>query len=457
MTFYRGDAEEGNELGEQPANVTNGMATCTIDASNWEIADYTITAVHTPAEGDGPVQLVGTGSAVLTVLAEVPETYYWIGTAQELADFRDMVNNGETNARTTATLTADIDLEGKPWEPILNYAGTFDGQGHTIKGLYVSSSTGHAGLFGSVTGGTVKNLAVEGTVTADRGIAEISSYTGGVVGENSGGVINCAFSGEVTDSSNANQDTIIAAGGVVGYNNQSGKVENCCSTGSVANVDTSCNQGGFVAACAGGVVGYNYEGTVTNCYYFADKGDALAGIWKDNGNAGQAECKTKTAFESGEVAFLLNGSTSDGDLVWRQNVDNGAVPDSYPVPDDSHGIVYKVEGKEDVSYSNSEDGTWTISGCTVTLSEDAFTYNGEGAEAYGQIGAVGRKYDPDRGHRLHRDASKKAKTRTPTRSPSSEKTPMPVKSKSPTPSKRPPSAPPMWARRPPRPEVPSWW
>ena len=126
-----------------------------------------------------------------------------------------MVNNGETNARTTATLTADIDLEGKPWEPILNYAGTFDGQGHTIKGLYVSSSTGHAGLFGSVTDGTVKNLAVEGTVTADRGNAEISSYTGGVVGENSGAVINCAFSGEVTDSSNANQDTIIAAGSLV--------------------------------------------------------------------------------------------------------------------------------------------------------------------------------------------------------------------------------------------------
>ena len=98
MTFYRGDAEEGNELGEQPANVTNGMATCTIDASNWEIADYTITAVHTPAEGDGPVQLVGTGSAVLTVLAEVPETYYWIGPAQELADFRDMLGTSRKYA-----------------------------------------------------------------------------------------------------------------------------------------------------------------------------------------------------------------------------------------------------------------------------------------------------------------------------------------------------------------------
>ena len=378
MTFYRGDAEEGNELGEQPANVTNGMATCTIDASNWEIADYTITAVHTPAEGDGPVQLVGTGSAVLTVLAEVPETYYWIGTAQELADFRDMVNNGETNARTTATLTADIDLEGKPWEPILNYAGTFDGQGHTIKGLYVSSSTGHAGLFGSVTGGTVKNLAVEGTVTADRGIAEISSYTGGVVGENSGGVINCAFSGEVTDSSNANQDTIIAAGGVVGYNNKSGTVRNCCSTGS-ATVAEEIIIDAFVGACAGGVVGRNESssGTVENCYYLKGEGYPDTGIGGEKDTTGQAEGKNNDAFESGAVAYLLNGSNSEDTAVWRQNLDNGAVPDRFPVPDDSHGVVYEVEDGEDVRYSNSADGTWTISGCTVTLSAYTFTYDGK--------------------------------------------------------------------------------
>lgn len=380
VTFYRGDEKESTPLDKQAiTEANNGTVTCTI-TDEWEAdRSYTFTAVYAPARDGGPPQLGGTGTATLTVQEEVPATVYPIGTAEDLAAFRDRVNNGETNA--IATLTADIDLGGETWTPIGSesspYTGIFDGQGHTIRGLYVNSGEGHAGLFGVVgEGGTVKNLAVKGTVIANRKVGSTPGYTGGVVGENSGTVINCAFSGKVADNSTFDNSSIFA-GGVAGYN--TGTVQNCYSAGGVTVADTSHNQDGYVAACAGGVVGRNSFGTVTNCYYRtgeASEGYPTAGIGKDDGTAEKVDGKSGDDFTSGAVAYLLNNFTSGENSVWRQNLDNGAVPDTYPVPDPGHGVVYEVEDGE---YSNSVDGTWTISGCTVTLSEnkDTFIYNGK--------------------------------------------------------------------------------
>ena len=108
---------------------------------------------------------------------------YQIGTAEELAAFRDKVNGSDGgNAYLTAcaVLTADIDLENQAWTPIGSesnqYTGTFDGGGHTISGLYINSEETYAGLFGVVgEGGTVKELTVDGSV-ANKG-----KFTGGVV------------------------------------------------------------------------------------------------------------------------------------------------------------------------------------------------------------------------------------------------------------------------------------
>ena len=108
---------------------------------------------------------------------------YQIGSAAELAKFRDKVNSGETSA--WAELTADIDLseicgeniggQSVSWTPIGNsestaYTGTFDGDGHTISGLYIKSTADDQGLFGylSTDGdntGTVQNLTVSGSVS----------------------------------------------------------------------------------------------------------------------------------------------------------------------------------------------------------------------------------------------------------------------------------------------------
>ena len=103
---------------------------------------------------------------------------YQIGTAEQLKRFRDIVNgsNGQTQNRgACAELTADVDLENDAWTPIgpdegSSYTGTFDGKGYTIKNLNVSGS-GNIGLFGYVSGGTIRNLTVAGSVTATGGRA----------------------------------------------------------------------------------------------------------------------------------------------------------------------------------------------------------------------------------------------------------------------------------------------
>ena len=138
------------------------------------------------------------------------ESPYQIGTAAQLKKFRDIVNgtNGERkNEYACASLTADIDLacsEEDQWVPIgalddsdvyldyntneLGYLGVFDGNGHTVSGLYYNDTDSmweyavndYIGLFGVVGRkdddcGIVRNLTVAGSVTAD-------DYVGGVAG-----------------------------------------------------------------------------------------------------------------------------------------------------------------------------------------------------------------------------------------------------------------------------------
>ncbi|MBO4428729.1 MAG: hypothetical protein J5832_02130, partial [Clostridia bacterium] len=204
-----------------------------------------------------PAGLLETGSGT----ADDP---YKIGTAAQLAEFRDIVNGthmtAEKNAAACAVLTADVDLGGEEWTPIGtdSYTGTFDGQGRSIKGLYVSNQYMYFGLFGCVgEGGTVKNLTVGGTInTQDASTSSEDVKAGGVVGFLSKGTVeNCRSTVTVTVVSDP---AYILAGGVVGHTTK-GTITNCCATGAVSA------SGGGDANIAGGVVGYNIQGSVTNC------------------------------------------------------------------------------------------------------------------------------------------------------------------------------------------------
>lgn len=134
--------------------------------------------------------------------------YYEISNAGQLYSFAEKVNNGEKSAN--AILTADIilnenvlkddgtlnDGDFKEWTPIKSYNGTFDGQGHTISGLYRdSSSYQNYGLFGNLNEGS----SVSNIVVTDSYIVTYSICAGGIAANNYGGTIsNCSFSGFIS-------------------------------------------------------------------------------------------------------------------------------------------------------------------------------------------------------------------------------------------------------------------
>ena len=210
---------------------------------------------------------------------------YQIGSAAELRKFAELVNGGKTDANTRAELTDDINLNNQPWTPIGTsrpYRGTFDGNGKTISGLYINSSSANdQGLFGYVSG-TVQNLSVSGSVSGpDSGTG---NRVGGVVGYNSGTVKNCYNTGSVTGNRNV--------GGVVGENG--GTVENCYNTGSVTNsYNTGAVSGG---EDIGGVVGYNF-GNVTNSYNTGEVSGNISG-----GVVGQNHGSVTNCYNIGTVS-----------------------------------------------------------------------------------------------------------------------------------------------------------
>jgi len=138
------------------------------------------------------------------------------------------------------TLSSDIALSGK-FTPIPFFKGTFDGNGHTISGLYLTGDGSYSGLFRYVgRGALVKNLIVKGTVSP-KGSAE---YVGGIAGSNSGSIIGCAFAGAVKGAG--------YVGGITGINEGSGFISNCESSGMISGEH-----------CSGGIAGSN-SGTVLN-------------------------------------------------------------------------------------------------------------------------------------------------------------------------------------------------
>ena len=223
-----------------------------------------------------------------------------------------MVNSGQTSIN--GKLTADIELNNttgwenwsesnapaNSWTPIGSgsqpFTGTLDGDGHSVSGIYINSKADYQGLVGFLGGGgTLQNLGVKASYIKG------GYYVGGVCGGKRGTVTNCYNSGTVAGSNQV--------GGVCGLN--FGNVTNCYNTGSVTGTNN-----------VGGVCGGNYDGTVTNCYYLT--GTATGGI---NGSdaAGLAEAKTADEFQSGEVAWLLQGEQEG--QVWGQTIGT----DDYPV------------------------------------------------------------------------------------------------------------------------------
>ena len=375
---------------------------------------------------------------------KINDEVYEISNAGQLYWFAGLVNGTLSgvpqNTSANAVLTKDIVVnenvlkpdgtlnEGsfKEWTPIATsaspYTGIFEGQNHTISGLYFKQETSFVGLF-SVNSGKIANVGIldsyfygqpykgwqvggvcgsntaKGAITNcyNTGIVRGSETVGGVCGSNYGTITNCSNKGNVGEDddsvggvsgsnygtiTNCNNAGIVSGkmyvGGVCGKNSNGGTVTNCNNTGEVRGTSqyigglsgdndsssiTNCNNTGEVKATGkfvGGLSGGNYNnGTITNCYYDSTVYTGTA-IGDDMGTTEKVEGKTTEQYKTGEVAYLLQLDQSDA--VWGQTIGT----DTYPTLGGAK--VYKTaiykgcEGKpgEPVSYeySNTEKNTY---------------------------------------------------------------------------------------------------
>ena len=250
---------------------------------------------------------------------------YTVYNANGLMNVAELVNGGKTDINIT--LDKNIDLTGKVWMPIGTdydnaYTGTFDGGGHTITGLTVTTNDEYAGLFGYLSNfnnaaGTVKNVVMDGIqITCNHR----SGYAGGVVGYSWGTIENCSVSGSVSGtvyvggvvgaqidgsitgcSSSATVKGMVDVGGVAGQTNSSATLTACYATG---NVTIEINPEKNIAG--GSLVGMNAGSSLLACYA--------------TGNV------TSTGSSTGYVhigGFLGNNYTTVTACYWKNNHEQG--------------------------------------------------------------------------------------------------------------------------------------
>ncbi len=237
-------------------------------------------------------------------------------------------------------LADDINLEGNAnnaWKSIGNFTGTFDGDGHTISGLYLNAGNlgptdRGAGLFTSVgQDGSVKNLTVEGKIDP-TGLKH--SPIGGIVGRNNGGTIsNCTSIVNITGSVDSN------VGGIVG-SGDSGTIVDCHNTGSI---DVTCSSAGSMTGI-GGIVGVTNNGTVKTC---ENTGNVTV-----KGNADGTGGIVGYAVGGSKVSNCRNSGSNDG----NKSKTGGIVGENY-------GAVLKCYNTGDV---RSDGTTGGIAGRNVS-------------------------------------------------------------------------------------------
>lgn len=299
--------------------------------------------------------------------------FYEISNAGQLFWFASLVNgdknhadfenkNGSANAvLTNDIIINDVDVNEitdkqtlRKWSPIgtydNSYSGKFDGQHHTVSGLYFSDSNAdNVGLFGYTRGGAnISNVGVINSYLKGK------NCVGGILGRNNnsgvnimrcfseatvignegvGGISGSTYGGKIIDCYNAGSvKGAKFVGSIRGRNtNSSGAMNNCFNVGEVIGTGTN---------HIGGIRG-DGNGTISNCYCISTKLTDTAAI-----------TKSPEQFANGEVAYLLNNSVTNGKQVWYQNIDNGKTSDDYPKFDG--GTVYYISYKDVYSNTYSE-------------------------------------------------------------------------------------------------------
>ena len=244
---------------------------------------------------------------------------YTVTSADGLMNIAKLVNGGKTDINIT--LNTNINLTGKGWTPIgtsfdNSYKGTFDGGGHTITGLTVTTNDQFVGLFGYLNrAGTVKNVVMEGIqITSNH----MFGCTGGVVGYSWGTIENCSVSGSVSGTD--------CVGGVVG-SQKAGSIIGCCTSATVKGTHY-----------VGGVAGEKW-GTMTACYatgnvtleIASQKNNFGGGVVGLNGGSRVLACYatgnvTSTGSSTGNVhigGLFGDSYTTVTACYWKNNQERG--------------------------------------------------------------------------------------------------------------------------------------
>ena len=393
---------------------------------------------------------------------------FMLKTADHLAWFRDYVNVGKTSACAKiaddveeidmSTVCHEADAEKQvaelSWTPIGNYSkqyqGTFDGNGKTIRNLFISSTSDEIGFFGYAADCRIKNITfdnakVKGNDNSSTGIlagyagscvienikttgncsVEGKYETGGIAGRANGNISNCenhaivkglhsvggivgiCFDSENSITSCANYGEITGTedfvGGIIGYFGE-GSLQNSANYGNItgdarvgnligyANIcninnvlgignitanHANCNGliVGLDASCsASGILAYNSSAKMTiNGTELT--GDAVVAIGSGSltypegkNEADVVKAFTPEQLKSGEVAYLLNGSKSEGELAWYQKLGT----DAYPVLTAAEGNTvyhgsFRYCDNTTASYSNSSSENELVHVASATL------------------------------------------------------------------------------------------
>ena len=321
---------------DESHGIVYASSPCPVNFSNTQ-SDVSETTEHNYVDG------VCTACNASETEPEVIDDVYQLKTQENLYWFAEQVNSGKDFLK--AVLANDITVntgslsatttEAKKWTPIgkriAPYKGIFNGQGHTISGLYFNDtskdSEEYIGLFGNLgSGGEISNVGVVNSYFS--GIR----FVGGVCADNEGKISNCYALGELHGGNK---------GGVCA--NNEGEISNCyasctisgdicggisySNSGEISNCYASCTISGNMC---GGISAYN-SGAISNCYFDNENFSGGPLYHEEKGsNSTKVEGKSKSVFKSGEVAYLLNESKSDGTQKWFQNLseDDG---DAYPV------------------------------------------------------------------------------------------------------------------------------
>lgn len=210
----------------------------------------------------------------------------------------------QSDLSINCTLTADIDLTGKTWTPIGNsgqtYNGTFDGQGHTITGLNISSPSKAVALFGDIGGaGKVMNLQLK-DVTYNG-----STAMGGIAHGNNGTITACSVMGTLTNTTNNG-----AVGGIAAINY--GTITACWFNGTITG-----------GSNVGGIAVFNlnagsYDGKITACYW---SGDGISdGVWGGYDINGTTKVDNSTVTWQTAVGGM-NAALTGNDYQWKLGTD----------------------------------------------------------------------------------------------------------------------------------------